>query len=73
MRLVTYRKGTAKPKVGALIGETVLDLGALAVDLARELGAVRHGRGGFPRTMLELVAGGADALSTPSARWGRCS
>ncbi len=62
MRLVTYRKGTSKPKVGALTGEVVLDLGALAVDLARERGAVRHGRGGFPKTMLELVAGGADAL-----------
>ncbi len=62
MRLVTYRKGTSKPKVGALTGEAVLDLGALAVDLARERGAVRHGRGGFPKTMLELVAGGADAL-----------
>lgn len=62
MRLVTYRKGTSRPKIGALAGDALLDLGALAVDLARERGAVRHGRGGFPKTMLELIAGGADAL-----------
>lgn len=63
MRLVTYRKGAAKPRIGALSGEAVLDLGALAADLARERGAVRHGRAGFPRTMLELVAGGPAALA----------
>ena len=63
MRLVTYRKGTSTPRVGALAGDAVLDLGALAADLARERGTVRRGRGGFPRTMLELVAGGAEALA----------
>jgi 2-keto-4-pentenoate hydratase/2-oxohepta-3-ene-1,7-dioic acid hydratase in catechol pathway len=63
MRLVTYRRGGSKPKVGARVGEVVLDLGALAVDLARERGAVRRGRGGFPKTMLELIQGGADALA----------
>lgn len=62
MRLVTYRKGPAKPRVGALAGEAVLDLGALAADLARERGTVRRGRS-FPRTMLELIQGGADALA----------
>jgi 2-keto-4-pentenoate hydratase/2-oxohepta-3-ene-1,7-dioic acid hydratase in catechol pathway len=61
MRLVTYRKGSAKPRVGALVGEVVLDLGALAADLARERGTVRRGRS-FPRTMLELIQGGPDAL-----------
>jgi 2-keto-4-pentenoate hydratase/2-oxohepta-3-ene-1,7-dioic acid hydratase in catechol pathway len=61
MRLLTYRKGSAKPRVGALAGEAVLDLGALAADLARERGTVRRGRN-FPRTMLELIQGGADAL-----------
>jgi 2-keto-4-pentenoate hydratase/2-oxohepta-3-ene-1,7-dioic acid hydratase in catechol pathway len=63
MRLVTYRKGSSKPRVGAQAGEAVLDLGALAADLARERGTVRHGRGGFPTTMLELIQGGPDALA----------
>ena len=63
MRLVTYRKGAAKPRVGAVVGDAVLDLAALAADLARERGAVRHGRGGFPKTMLELIAGGDAALA----------
>ncbi len=62
MRLVTYRKGGSRPKVGALLGEAALDLGALAADLARERGTVRRGRGGFPRTMLELIQGGPAAL-----------
>ena len=62
MRLVTYRKGGSRPKVGALAGEVVLDLAMLAADLARERGTVRRGRGGFPRTMLELVQGGPAAL-----------
>ena len=63
MRLVTYRTGSSKPRIGALAGAAVLDLGALAGDLARERGAVRHGRGGFPKTMLELIQGGPDALA----------
>src|SRR4029453_19582363 len=63
MRLVTYRKGSSKPRVGALVDDAVLDLGALAADLARERGTVRKGRGGFPKTMLELIQGGADALA----------
>ena len=63
MRLATYRKGASKPRVGAQVDEVVLDLGALAADLARERGTVRHGRGGFPRTMLELIRGGAEALA----------
>jgi hypothetical protein len=60
---VTFRKGSSKPRVGALVADAVLDLGALTVDLARERGTVRHGRGGIPKTMLDLVRGGADALS----------
>ena len=63
MRLVTYRKGSSKPRVGAQAGEAVLDLGALAADLAHERGTVRHGRGGFPKTMLELIKGGPEALA----------
>ncbi len=64
MRLVTYRKGSSRPRIGAVAGEAVLDLAALAADLARERGAVRHGRGGFPKTMHELIAGGAGALGS---------
>ena len=63
MRLVTYRKGASKPKVGARVGDAVLDLGALAADLARERGAVRRGRGGFPKTMLALIQGGPETLA----------
>src|SRR5213596_2035410 len=62
MHLITYRKGSSKPRVGALVGEAVLDLGALAADLARERGTVRHGRGGFPKTMLELIGRVPDGL-----------
>jgi 2-keto-4-pentenoate hydratase/2-oxohepta-3-ene-1,7-dioic acid hydratase in catechol pathway len=62
MRLVTYRKGSSKPRVGALVDDAVLDLGALAADLARERGTMRRGRS-FPKTMLELIQGGADALT----------
>jgi 2-keto-4-pentenoate hydratase/2-oxohepta-3-ene-1,7-dioic acid hydratase in catechol pathway len=64
MRLVTYRKGAAKPRVGALADEAVFDLGALAADLARERGAIRRGRGGFPKTMVALIEGGPAALAT---------
>jgi 2-keto-4-pentenoate hydratase/2-oxohepta-3-ene-1,7-dioic acid hydratase in catechol pathway len=62
MRLVTYRKGSARPRVGARVDDAVLDLGGLAADLARERGTVRRGRS-FPRTMLELIQGGPDALA----------
>src|SRR5258705_11174470 len=62
MRLVTYRKGSSKPRVGALLNDAVLDLGALAADLARERGAVRRGRG-FSKTMLELIQGGPEGLA----------
>jgi 2,4-diketo-3-deoxy-L-fuconate hydrolase len=63
MRLVTYRKGSSNPRVGAVVGDAVFDLAALAADLARERGSVRHGRGGFPRSMHELIAGGAQTLA----------
>src|SRR5881398_2092419 len=63
MHLITYRKGSSKPRVGALVGEAALDLGALAADLARERGTVRQGRGGFPKTMLDLIARGLGALA----------
>ena len=63
MHLVTYRKGGSKPRIGVRAGEAMLDLGALAADLARERGAVRRGRGGFPKTMLELIQRGPDGLT----------
>src|SRR5438094_3952745 len=63
MHLITFRKGSSKPRVGALVGEAALDLAALAADLARERGTVRQGRGGFPKTMLDLIARGPDALA----------
>ena len=62
MRLVTFRKGSSRPRVGALVGDAILDLGGLAADLARERNAVRRGRGGFPKSMHDLIAGGADTL-----------
>jgi 2-keto-4-pentenoate hydratase/2-oxohepta-3-ene-1,7-dioic acid hydratase in catechol pathway len=66
MRLCTYRKGSSAPRLGALIGEsgheTVVDLVGAADALARSRGAIRRGRT-FPRTMLDLIQGGADALA----------
>jgi 2-keto-4-pentenoate hydratase/2-oxohepta-3-ene-1,7-dioic acid hydratase in catechol pathway len=47
--------------VGALVDETVIDLGAVAGELARERATVRRGRGGFAKTMLELIQAGPDA------------
>lgn len=60
MRLLTYRRGRSRPRLGALAGEVVLDLGRLALDLARQRGTVRRGRGGFPATMLELIQRGPE-------------
>src|SRR5260370_13492112 len=61
MRLVTFRRGRGEPKLGALWQEHVLDLGGLAKDLAVQRGTVRRGRGGFPRTILE-IGQGSDAV-----------
>ena len=68
MRLVTYRKGSSRARVGAVAGDTVLDLAALAADLARERGTVRRGRGGFRKTMHELITGGPDVVVVPVDR-----
>lgn len=66
MRLVTYRHGRGAARVGALAPHAgltaVLDLGALALDRAAEHATVRRGRGGLPRTMLELIQGGPATL-----------
>ena len=63
MRLVTFRKGSSRPRVGALVADAILDLGGLAADLARERNTVRKGRGGFPKTMHDLIAAGPDVLA----------
>jgi 2-keto-4-pentenoate hydratase/2-oxohepta-3-ene-1,7-dioic acid hydratase in catechol pathway len=64
MKLCTYRKGRAGARLGVLAGDDlILDLSALALDRASGQGTVRHGRGGFPRTMLALIEGGAAALT----------
>jgi 2-keto-4-pentenoate hydratase/2-oxohepta-3-ene-1,7-dioic acid hydratase in catechol pathway len=69
MRLVTFRRGRGEPKPGALWQEHVLDLAGLAKDLAAQRGAVRRGRGGFPRTVLEIVQGGEAVLALTREAW----
>src|SRR5213083_873373 len=70
MHLITYRKGSSKPRVGALVGEAVLDLGALAADLARERGTVRDGGGALGERKLGLPADKA-RLEAPIPRPAR--
>jgi len=69
MRLVTFRRGRGEPKPGAVWNETVLDLNGLAKELAIQRGTVRRGRGGFPRTLLELIQGGEAALALAREAW----
>ena len=69
MHLVTFRRGRSQGRVGAVWHEAVLDLGAIARDLAAQGGAVGRARGGFPKTMLELIQGGAPALEAARASW----
>ena len=69
MRLVTFRRGRSQGRVGAVWNEAVLDLGAIARDLAAQRGAVGRARGGFPKTMLELIQGGAPALEAAQTAW----
>jgi 2-keto-4-pentenoate hydratase/2-oxohepta-3-ene-1,7-dioic acid hydratase in catechol pathway len=61
MRLVTFRKGAARPRVGALVADAILDLGALSADLAKQNNAPKR-RGGFPKSMHELIAAGPELL-----------
>jgi 2-keto-4-pentenoate hydratase/2-oxohepta-3-ene-1,7-dioic acid hydratase in catechol pathway len=67
--LVTFRRGRGEPKLGAVWHERVLDLGGLAKELAAQRGAVRRGRGGFPRTMLEMIQGGEATLNIARDAW----
>jgi len=69
VHLGTFRRGRSQGRVGAVWNETVLDLGANARDLAAQRGAVGRARGGFPKTMLELIQGGAPALEVARAAW----
>jgi 2-keto-4-pentenoate hydratase/2-oxohepta-3-ene-1,7-dioic acid hydratase in catechol pathway len=69
MHLVTFRRGRSQGRVGAIWHDAVMDLGAIARDLAAQRGAVGRGRGGFPRTMLELVEGGDDTRARVQEAW----
>jgi 2-keto-4-pentenoate hydratase/2-oxohepta-3-ene-1,7-dioic acid hydratase in catechol pathway len=69
MRLATFRRGRGEPKLGAVWRDFVLDLGGLAKDLAAQRGAIRRGRGGFPRSMLELIQGGEAAWALARDAW----
>jgi 2-keto-4-pentenoate hydratase/2-oxohepta-3-ene-1,7-dioic acid hydratase in catechol pathway len=69
MHLVTFRRGRGEPKPGAVWHETVLDLGGLAKELAAQRGAVRRGRGGFPRSLLELIQGGETTVALAREAW----
>jgi 2-keto-4-pentenoate hydratase/2-oxohepta-3-ene-1,7-dioic acid hydratase in catechol pathway len=69
VRLVTFRRGRGEPKPGALWQEHVLDLTGLAKDLATQRGTVRRGRGGFPRTVLEIVQGGEAIMALTREAW----
>jgi 2-keto-4-pentenoate hydratase/2-oxohepta-3-ene-1,7-dioic acid hydratase in catechol pathway len=69
MQLVTFRRGRGEPKPGAVWRETVLDLAGLAKDLAAQRGTIRRGRGGFPRTLLELIQGGEATIALGREAW----
>lgn len=69
MQLVTFRRGRGEPKPGAVWHEAVLDLAGLAKDLAAQQGTVRRGRGGFPRTLLELIQGGEATMALARGAW----
>ena len=69
MHLVTFRRGRGQAKVGAVWHDAVLDLGGLAKELAAQRGAIRRGRGGFPRSMLELIQGGEAPLALAREAW----
>ncbi len=69
MHLVTFRRGRSQGRVGAIWHDAVMDLGAIARDLAAQRGAVGRGRGGFPRTMLELVESGEDTRARVQEAW----
>ena len=69
MHLVTFRRGRGEPKPGAVWHEAVLDLGGLTKELAAQRGTVRRGRGGFAKSLLELIQGGEAALLLAHEAW----
>jgi 2-keto-4-pentenoate hydratase/2-oxohepta-3-ene-1,7-dioic acid hydratase in catechol pathway len=69
MQLVMFRRGRGQPKPGAVWHDTVLDLASLARDLAAQRGTLRRGRGGFPRTLLELIRAGESAVALTREAW----
>ena len=69
MHLVTFRRGRGEPKPGAVWHDAVLDFPGLAKELAAQRGAVRRGRGGFPKSLLELIRGGEPALERLRETW----
>ena len=69
MHLVTFRRGRGEPKPGAVWHDAVLDLPGLAKELAAQRGAVRRGRGGFAKSLLDLIRGGSTAAGQLRETW----
>ena len=69
MQLVTFRRGRGEPKLGAVWHECVLDLGGLYKDQATQRGTLRRGRGGFPRSLLEVIQGGEATWAAVREVW----
>jgi 2-keto-4-pentenoate hydratase/2-oxohepta-3-ene-1,7-dioic acid hydratase in catechol pathway len=69
VQLVTFRRGRGEPKPGAVWHEAVLDLGGLARELAAQRGTLRRGRGGFPKSVLEMIRGGETARALAREAW----
>jgi hypothetical protein len=70
VHLVTFRRGRGEPKPGAVWHDAVLDFPGLAGELAAaQRGAVRRGRGGFPKSLLDLIRGGETALERLRETW----
>ena len=69
MQLVTFRRGRGEPKLGAVWHERVLDLGGLYKDQATQRGTLRRGRGGFPRSLLEVIQGGETTWASVRDVW----
>ena len=69
MHLVTFRRGRGAPRPGAVWHDAVLDLAGLSRDLAAQRGALRRGRGGFPKSLLELIRGGEGGAALAREAW----
>ncbi len=69
MHLVTFRPGRGQPRPGAVWHDAVLDLAGLSRELAAQRGALRRGRGGFPKSLLELIGGGEAAVRLALEAW----